>query len=303
MKKENTENKENKDSKISFINDDGGYLNNAWDSLSYKDKAEMMKVAIANGITTLSEIQKAYNEFAEGGYIPSDSIKKRIANWEGTSMKTNRSFELEAKDFNKYLPKGAKDKLTQQQLDALYSYSYNVGAGNFNKRVVPILTDYLKGRASKEDVQKAMYATRDNELRGLTLRRNAERKMFGGNYQSTFTGQKNSPQLGYIDRNQQYRNIIDNQRRQKNILLYEEDNQNVFKNPFGESNINVDVGNILGINTENRMTYAQIPTSKLDIATILQSANTPTDSNIGQSILPNYPQIYLNEFDSDLMNS
>lgn len=240
---------------------------------------------------------------ADGGYIPSDSIKKRISNWEGASMKTNRSFELEAKAFNNYLPKGAKDKLTQQQLDALYSYSYNVGAGNFNKRVVPILTDYLKGRASKEDVQKSMYATRDNELRGLTLRRNEERKMFGGNYQSTFTGQKNSPQLGYIDRNQQYRNIIDSQRRQKNILPYEEDNQNVFKNPFDESNINVDVDNTLGNNTENRMTYAQIPTSKLDIATILQSANTPTDSNIGQSILPNYSQIYLNEFDSNLMNS
>ena len=47
--------------------DDGGYLNNDWDSLSYRDKAEMMKVAINNGITTLPEIKKAYNEFAKGG--------------------------------------------------------------------------------------------------------------------------------------------------------------------------------------------------------------------------------------------
>ena len=33
-----------------------------------------------------------------------------------------------------------------------------------------------------------MWASRDNELRGLTTRRNAEREMFGGNYRTTFTG-------------------------------------------------------------------------------------------------------------------
>ena len=32
-----------------------------------KDKAEMMRVAIKNGITTLPEIREAYNKFAEGG--------------------------------------------------------------------------------------------------------------------------------------------------------------------------------------------------------------------------------------------
>lgn len=47
--------------------DEGGYLNNDWESLSYKDKAEMMKVAVANGITSLPEIRQAYNEFAKGG--------------------------------------------------------------------------------------------------------------------------------------------------------------------------------------------------------------------------------------------
>ncbi len=40
-----------------------------WDSLSMPEKAEMMKVAIRNGITTLPEIRKAYNEFAEGGNL------------------------------------------------------------------------------------------------------------------------------------------------------------------------------------------------------------------------------------------
>lgn len=166
-----------------------------WDDLSISDKAEMMRVAIANGITTLSEIRKTYNEFAKGGrmnalqeYVPSDSIKKRIANWEGSSMKTNRSFEDEARDFNRVVPAEIRNRLTQQQKDALYSYGYNVGMGRLKQRVVPVLTAYAEGKASKEDVQRAMWASRDNELRGLTTRRNAEREMFGGNYRTKYTG-------------------------------------------------------------------------------------------------------------------
>lgn len=166
-----------------------------WDDLSISDKAEMMKVAIANGITTLPEIKKVYNEFAKGGrmnasqgYTPSDSIKKKIANWEGSSMRTNRSFEDEARDFNRVIPSEVRDRLTQQQKDALYSYGYNVGMGRLKERVVPILTAYTEGKASKEDVQRAMWASRDNELKGLTTRRNAEREMFGGNYRTKFTG-------------------------------------------------------------------------------------------------------------------
>lgn len=129
-----------------------------------------------------------YGIFANGGYIPSDSIKKRIANWEGSSMKTNRSFEDEAKDFNRVVPAEVRNRLSQQQKDALYSYGYNVGMGRLKERVVPILTAYTEGNASKEDVQRAMWASRDNELRGLTTRRNAEREMFGGNYRTKFTG-------------------------------------------------------------------------------------------------------------------
>lgn len=176
--------------------DEEGRLNNSdWDDLSISDKAEMMRVAIANGITTLPEIRRVYNEFAKGGrmnasqgYIPSDSIKKRIANWEGSSMKTNRSFEDEARDFNRVVPAEIRNRLTQQQKDALYSYGYNVGMGRLKQRVVPVLTAYAEGRASKEDVQRAMWASRDNELRGLTTRRNTEREMFGGNYRTKYTG-------------------------------------------------------------------------------------------------------------------
>lgn len=277
---------------------EGGDLDNAWNNLSMRDKAEMMKVAIANGITSLPEIRQAYNEFAKGGkmndwtmqdeagykawrsrlpknlretndndydmrgaykagmqpvwnnedksyhlgsrdlqsgrilkaphhptflkalmedaslgyypttdrngntytstwkanefgkggYIPSDSIKRRISNWEGSSMKTNRSFEAEARDFNRVIPADIRSKLTSQQLDGLYSYGYNVGMGNLKQRVLPTLTAYTQGKATKEDVQRSMWASKDNELRGLTTRRNAEREMFGGNFRTKFTG-------------------------------------------------------------------------------------------------------------------
>ena len=119
------------------------------------------------------------NKYKDGGYKPSSSIRKRISNWEGSSMKTNRSFEAEARDFNASLPKGATSRLSQTQLDGLYSYSYNVGAGNFRKRVNPVLTRYLAGQATIQDVQRSMWASKDNKLGGLAKRRNAERAMLG----------------------------------------------------------------------------------------------------------------------------
>ena len=54
--------------------DEGGSLNayKSWDNLSIKEKSEMMKVAIRNGITNLADIKAKYNEFAEGGYMTSE---------------------------------------------------------------------------------------------------------------------------------------------------------------------------------------------------------------------------------------
>ena len=40
-----------------------------WNELSITDKNDIIKVAVQNGITTLPEIRKRYNEFAEGGDI------------------------------------------------------------------------------------------------------------------------------------------------------------------------------------------------------------------------------------------
>jgi len=123
-------------------------------------------------------------------FVPSASIKRRISNWEGAAMSgptidplsgkvvgTNKSFEAEADSFVKALPADIRNfVLSNPDLaDHLYSYSYNVGAGNFKKRVVPVLQSYYKGKSSIHDIQKSMWASGDRKLRGLAKRRAEER--------------------------------------------------------------------------------------------------------------------------------
>lgn len=126
--------------------------------------------------------------FANGGYKPSARLQRDIATWEGSEMKRNAPFSEVTKQFNATIPAAIRAKLSQNQLDALYSYGYNVGMGNLKKRVLPTLNNFVQGKATNEDVQRSMWASKDNVLRGLTRRRNWEREMFGGNYRSKFTG-------------------------------------------------------------------------------------------------------------------
>ena len=151
-----------------------------WKDLSMSERAAFIKLGVDNGVYDINEIRDSYNKYKDGGYKPSVSIRKRISDWEGPqSMKVNRSFEAEARDFNAALPKGATSRLSQSQLDGLYSYSYNVGAGAFRSRVVPTLTRYLAGQATIQDVQNSMWASKDSKYRGLAKRRNIERAMLG----------------------------------------------------------------------------------------------------------------------------
>lgn len=56
--------------------------NNKWDSLTLKEKSEIMKLAISSGITELKEIKDNYNTFAEGGFIdpPKDRFERKRRN-------------------------------------------------------------------------------------------------------------------------------------------------------------------------------------------------------------------------------
>ena len=187
-----------------------------WDDLLLAEKNAFIATAVKHGITNMEDIRKAYDELAQGnmndyalqdnmneetspynddgssidqdsanvflkgGYKPSRYIKSFISHMEGSSMKTNRSFDAEARDFWDAIPQDIRKKITQQQADALYSYSYNVGAGNFKKRVIPALQNYFNGTGSIDKVQRSMWASKDNQLRGLANRRAQERAMFAG---------------------------------------------------------------------------------------------------------------------------
>ena len=87
-----------------------------WKDLSMGERAALIKIAVDSGVHSIDDIVNTYNSYAEGGYKPSKSIRKRISNWEGSSMRTNRSFEEEARDFNASLPKGATSRLSQHSL-------------------------------------------------------------------------------------------------------------------------------------------------------------------------------------------
>lgn len=164
---------------------DGGSLGRPmqWQDLSMAEKADIIGVGVRNGLRSLPDIRSKWNEFAEGGalYKPSESIKSRIADWEGSSMNTNRSFEEEARDFNRVVPADVRNKLSQEQLDALYSYGYNVGMGNLRKRVLPALTNYVNGTMGAQDVANSMWAFNDQFMKGLQRRRNWEKSSFVSN--------------------------------------------------------------------------------------------------------------------------
>lgn len=123
------------------------------------------------------------NLYGNGGnkprYKSSSNIRKQISTWEGATMKTNTPFDEMDIMFNQVLPEGALDKLSQEQLDGLYSFAYNVGTGRFKTRTVPTLAKYLQGNATIEDVKSTMWASGDKKYRGLANRRKKERSMLG----------------------------------------------------------------------------------------------------------------------------
>lgn len=158
---------------------------------SYKDFSTRLSKAWGNQdnydyVNRYEGNQKALggNLFADGGkkatrYRSSSNIRKQISTWEGSTMRTNTPFDEMDTMFNQVLPEGALEKLSQEQLDGLYSFAYNVGTGRFKTRTAPTLAKYLQGNATIEDVKGTMWASGDKKYRGLANRRKKERSMLG----------------------------------------------------------------------------------------------------------------------------
>lgn len=152
----------------------------------YRDRAGRFANFNYDYVNRYDGNQKALggNLFADGGkkatrYRSSSNIRKQISTWEGSTMRTNVPFDEMDTRFNQVLPEGALEKLSQEQLDGLYSFAYNVGTGRFKTRTAPTLAKYLQGNATIEDVKGTMWASGDKKYRGLANRRKKERSMLG----------------------------------------------------------------------------------------------------------------------------
>lgn len=108
--------------------------------------------------------------------------------WEGSSMKTNNSFENEAYYFNKYLKQaGILDQMSQDELDGLFSLSYNIGSTLFKNRTIPYLVKLYNGTGSVEDVLNHMYGDQDSRphlVKGIAKRRKYEKDLFVKGYKN-----------------------------------------------------------------------------------------------------------------------
>lgn len=78
------------------IRAEGGNLNSPklWDDLSMTERAEMMRVAVNNGITDLPTIRQKYDEFAEGGPKRDyNTWKKLIHDYKGLDVDNDKTYD------------------------------------------------------------------------------------------------------------------------------------------------------------------------------------------------------------------
>lgn len=64
-------------------------------------------------------------------YSPSSNIRNQISQWEGSSMRTNAPIETKAKELKNLLGFDLMNHLSQDQMDSLTSYYYNIMPSSF----------------------------------------------------------------------------------------------------------------------------------------------------------------------------
>ena len=181
-----------------------------WNDLSIREKAEMMRVAVRNGITTLPEIREAYNKFAMGG--PENDLVDRVIQEEGflakptnigdgkmtlgsgltaskwhklynqkgewTEEDNQKAVAEELEERRKWAEKDVPnwDKLPEDSQNALLSYKYNF---DFNRNNSPKLYKALS-EGNYEEAARQINATSKNPKfkKGLQARRQREQEWF-----------------------------------------------------------------------------------------------------------------------------
>ena len=189
---------------------DGGSLNNDWNSLSLREKSDIIKVALRNGITTLPEIREAYNSFANGGPTDRWTMQDEIGY---RQWRSNLPQNLRNTNDNDYDMRGAYKAGMQPQWNE-QDKSYHLGSRDPKTGRVfksPHHPTYLEALVA--DAQMGYYPTMDSKGNTYTetWRGNTQYpreievpfKAYGGNLFAN-GGKKNSSREGNSQRAMRY---------------------------------------------------------------------------------------------------
>lgn len=182
-----------------------------WNDLSIRERADLIRMYMDGGVMSIPQMREHYNSFGNGGHKPSQSIKDYIkktegfrSNWylDGNGVPTvgygftgkyykekypdGMTREQADKEFDRVLDKFAGmvkthtpnyDSLSQNQKDALLSYMYNVGPGNYTKKS-PKFQQALRDKDWNAAAQHMDIGYNDKRNPGLRKRRDYERNLF-----------------------------------------------------------------------------------------------------------------------------
>lgn len=139
-----------------------------WNDLSLKEKSDMMKVAVQQGIYNLSEIRKAYNEYAEGGPYKPGTIYGRPVE-EGLEIV---SPEFDALLIGKAASNAAKEaagELLNSGIEGTARQRAAITSRRFGREMTKRKNE-VKGwsRTLMDDIKDGNYADVPLDLKGLT---------------------------------------------------------------------------------------------------------------------------------------
>lgn len=154
------------------ISEKGIELIKLWEGFKpqiYKDVVGLLTIGVGHLVTT-SEKTQGY-VFVEGTKLPLDR------SW--TSEEVNLVLKKDLSRFVDSINKLVKVPLTQNQFDALVSFSFNVGVGNFSNSTLLKVINQGKLNLVQSELRKWVKAG-GKTVQGLVNRRNNEIKLWEG---------------------------------------------------------------------------------------------------------------------------
>ena len=106
-------------------------------------------------------------------------MQQHIRQWEGSTMRTNKSFASESRKALSRIDPKALDMLSPQQLDSLISYSYHV-PGKYARVIAPLVNrlgsanSYQDLKKQEENIARNFHTTSERTNPGLRTRHNFE---------------------------------------------------------------------------------------------------------------------------------